>query len=142
MFGYSVKVIKLLSVSLQNILAPWIMRARLSLSDVAKISFNKLTNTKLISRFFLKSQNVIGTRQTCTSTRKVVIKFHHPTLDAVILLVAIQIIRDTFLTDFRPPSPMCHLVTLSLPPTPVWHVTWQFTLKNTHNFFKTFCGNI
>jgi hypothetical protein len=26
-----------------------------------------------------------------------------------------QIIRDTFLAYFRPPSPMCHLVTLACP---------------------------
>jgi hypothetical protein len=29
-------------------------------------------------------------------------------------LGAIQIIRDTFLAYFRPPSPMCHLVTQAM----------------------------
>jgi len=39
-------------------------------------------------------------------------------------LRAIQIIPDTFLAYFRPPSPMCHFMTLArtpLPPIVMWH---------------------
>jgi hypothetical protein len=45
------------------------------------------------------------------------------------MLGAIQIIRDTFLAYFRPPSPLCHLVTQARTPPPVCRDKLFFTPK-------------
>ncbi len=53
---------------------------------------------------------------------------------------AIQIICDTFMAYFRPPSPMCHLVTQTWTPRPppLPGVTWQCSFYRKHSLLKTF----